>query len=130
LHSRGRLIQHCNLARLPTPSTTHAPPLRGPGPFRPLPGTKELRPANFRLGHRAPGRGGRRARTVSGCVNSAFLAISIHFTAHLFRPWIPSSARSLGKALPNPFRDRMDADVWSAFPKRTRARPVEMNQVM
>src|SRR5208337_94851 len=29
LHSRGRLIQHCNLARLPTPSTTHAPPLRG-----------------------------------------------------------------------------------------------------
>jgi len=33
------------------------------------------------------------ARTVSGCVNSAFLDISQHFTGHLFRPWIPSSAR-------------------------------------
>src|SRR5271157_3401120 len=35
------------------------------------------------------------ARTVSGCVNSAFLDISQHFTGHLFRPWIPSSARSI-----------------------------------
>jgi len=33
------------------------------------------------------------ARTVSGCVNSAFLNISQHFTSHLFRPWRPSSAR-------------------------------------
>src|SRR5271157_4332260 len=33
------------------------------------------------------------ARTVSGCLNSAFLNISQHFTAHLFRPWIPNSAR-------------------------------------
>ena len=33
-----------------------------------------------------------RARIVSGCVNSAFLDISQHFTVHLFRPWIPSSA--------------------------------------
>ena len=32
------------------------------------------------------------ARTVSGCVNSAFLNISQHFTGHLFSPWIPSSA--------------------------------------
>jgi len=31
------------------------------------------------------------ARTVSGGVNSAFLNISQHFTAHLFSPWIPSS---------------------------------------
>ena len=47
LHSRGRLIQRCctktlrggkdcDLARLPRASTTHAPPLRGPGPARPL----------------------------------------------------------------------------------------------
>src|SRR5271157_1629785 len=35
------------------------------------------------------------ARGVSGCVNSAFLDISRHFTAHLFSPWIPSSARGL-----------------------------------
>ena len=33
------------------------------------------------------------ARTVSGCLNSAFLNISQHFTAHLFRPWIPNSMR-------------------------------------
>src|SRR5271157_3820838 len=36
------------------------------------------------------------ARGVSGCVNSAFLDISRHFTAHLFSPWIPSSARGKG----------------------------------
>src|SRR5208337_1370696 len=41
----------------------------------------------------AYGRGGRRARTVSGCVNSAFLDISRHFVVHLFRSWIPSTAR-------------------------------------
>jgi len=35
----------------------------------------------------------RRARTVSGCLNSAFLNISQHFTSHLFRPWIRSSTR-------------------------------------
>ncbi len=79
----------CELARLPTASTTHALPCGGPA--RPLPGTKAIRRANFRLGHRAPGRGGRRAWTVSGCLNSAFLNISQHFTVHLFRPWIPSS---------------------------------------
>ena len=33
------------------------------------------------------------ARTVFGCLNSAFLDISQHFTGHLFSPWIPSSAR-------------------------------------
>ena len=33
------------------------------------------------------------ARTVSGCLNSAFLDISQHFTGYLFRPWIPNSAR-------------------------------------
>ena len=33
------------------------------------------------------------ARTVSGCLNSAFLDISQHFTGHLFSPWILSSAR-------------------------------------
>src|SRR5271157_1062425 len=33
------------------------------------------------------------ARTVSGCVNSAFLNKSQHFTGHLFRPWIPNSTR-------------------------------------
>jgi len=33
------------------------------------------------------------ARTVSGCVNSANLNISQHFTGHQFRPWVPSSAR-------------------------------------
>src|SRR5271157_2340263 len=27
------------------------------------------------------------ARGVSGCLNSAFLVISQHFTGHLFRPW-------------------------------------------
>src|SRR5271165_2356050 len=32
------------------------------------------------------------ARTVSGCMNSAFHDISQHFTGHLFSPWIPSSA--------------------------------------
>ena len=31
------------------------------------------------------------ARALSGCVNSAFLNISQHFTGHLFRPWIPNS---------------------------------------
>ncbi len=33
---------------------------------------------------------------VSGRVNSAFLNISQHFTGHLFRLWIPSSARGQG----------------------------------
>src|SRR5271166_4741040 len=56
---------------LPTASTTHAPPLRGPGPARPLPGTEAIRRAHFRLGH-----AGRQARTVSVCLNSAF---SRHF---------------------------------------------------
>ena len=37
-----------------------------------------------------------RARTVSGCVNSANLNISQHFTGHLFSPWIPSSACGKG----------------------------------
>ena len=37
-----------------------------------------------------------RARTVSGCVNSANLNISQHFTVHLFSPWIPSSACGKG----------------------------------
>ena len=32
------------------------------------------------------------ARTVSGCLNSAFLNKSQHFTCHLFRLWISSSA--------------------------------------
>src|SRR5208337_1703495 len=45
-------------------------PLPCGGPARPLPGTEAIRRANFRLGH-----AGRRARTVSGCVNSAFLNI-------------------------------------------------------
>ncbi len=31
----------------------------------------------------------------SGCLNSAFLNISQHFTAHLFRPWIPNSTRGI-----------------------------------
>src|SRR5208282_6248989 len=35
------------------------------------------------------------ARTVSGCLNSTFLDISQHFTAHLFRSWIPGSARGI-----------------------------------
>ena len=35
------------------------------------------------------------ARTVCGCLNSAFLDISQHFTGHLFRPWIPTSARDI-----------------------------------
>jgi hypothetical protein len=35
------------------------------------------------------------ARGVLGRVNSAFLNISQHFTAHLFRPWIPSLARDI-----------------------------------
>ncbi|MGZ3432451.1 MAG: hypothetical protein ACXWN0_12255, partial [Isosphaeraceae bacterium] len=34
--------------------------------------------------------------TVSGCVNPANLNISQHFTVHLFRPWMPSSARGKG----------------------------------
>ena len=37
-----------------------------------------------------------RARTVSGCVNSANLNISQHFTVHLFRSWISSSVRGKG----------------------------------
>ena len=32
---------------------------------------------------------------VSGCVNSAFLDISQHFTGDLFSPWIPSSAHGI-----------------------------------
>ena len=32
---------------------------------------------------------------VSGCLNSAFLDISQHFTGHVFRPWIPSSAHDI-----------------------------------
>ena len=87
------------LARLPTASTTHAPPLRGPARLDPSLEPKAIRRAHFRLGHRAPGKGGRRARTVSGCVNSAFLNISQHFTAHLFSPWIPSSARDRRRTL-------------------------------
>ena len=37
-----------------------------------------------------------RAWTVFGCVNSANLNISQHFTGHLFRPWIPSPACGKG----------------------------------
>jgi hypothetical protein len=57
-------------------------------PQDPLPTLSDevIRRANFRLGH-----AGRRAWTVSGCLNSAFLDISQHFTGHLFRPWILSS---------------------------------------
>jgi len=33
--------------------------------------------------------------SIDGCLNSAFLDISQHFTGHLFRPWIPSSARDI-----------------------------------
>src|SRR5208337_2492192 len=49
------------------------------------------------------------ARGVSGCVNSAFLDISRQFTAYLFSPWIPSSARGKGggplwKQAPTPER--------------------------
>src|SRR5208337_720902 len=40
------------------------------------------------------------ARTVSGCLNSAFLDISQHFTGHLFSPWIPSSARDIDGGTP------------------------------
>ena len=63
--------------RLRTRSSTHGVNnSRHPsGPARPLPGTKAIRRAHFRLGHRAPGRGGRQARTVSGCLNSAFLGL-------------------------------------------------------
>jgi len=37
-----------------------------------------------------------RLRDLEGRVNSAFLNISQHFTGHLFRLWIPSSARGQG----------------------------------
>src|SRR5271166_6866729 len=40
------------------------------GPARPLPGTKAIRRAHFRLGH-----AWRQAWTVSGCLNSAFLGL-------------------------------------------------------
>jgi len=53
-------------------------------------------PRSTRPGLRAQHRITREARTVSGCVNSANLNISQHFTGHLFRPWIPSSARDTG----------------------------------
>jgi len=78
---------------LVSPRPQQLTPLPCGGPARPLPGTKAIRRANFRLGHRAPGRGGRRARTVSGCLNSAFHDISQHFTGHLFRPQIPNLTR-------------------------------------
>ena len=73
---------------LVSPRPQQLTPLPCGGPARPLPGTKAIRRANFRLGH-----AGRRARTVSGCVNSAFHNISQHFTGHLFRPWIPNLTR-------------------------------------
>ena len=78
----GTLSGASSQARRTLPA--HAPPLRGPGPARPLPGTEAIRRAHFRLGHRAPGRGGRRARPVSGCVNSAFLNISQPFYGPIF----------------------------------------------
>ncbi len=80
----------CDLARLPTASTAHAPPLRGPGSARPLPGAKALRRANFRLGH-----AGRQARTVSGCWNFAF---SRHFLT-IYGPSVQNLDTQL-KALP------------------------------
>ena len=69
---------HRDAERCVIASSTAPYRLTPSAPARPLPGTKAIRRAHFRLGHRAPGRGGRRARTVSGCVNSAFLNISIH----------------------------------------------------
>ena len=59
--------------------------------------TTQVYPARItrNTGLRARHRITREARTVSGCVNSAFLNISQHFTSHLFRPWIPSSARGI-----------------------------------
>src|SRR5208337_237475 len=62
---------------------------------RPLPGTEAIRRAHFRLGHRAPGRGGRRARPVSGCVNSAFLNISQHFST-FYGPSVQAMDTRLG----------------------------------
>ena len=94
-----RDAERCVIARSTHPIGSRPSPAGAPGPARPLAGTKAIRRAHFRLGHRAPGRGRRRARTVSGCVNSAFLNISQHFTAHLFTPWIPSSARDRRRTL-------------------------------
>ncbi len=65
----------------------YAPPLRGPGPARHLPGTKAIRRAHLRLGH-----AGRQARIVSGCVNSAF---SRHFYT-FYGPSVQAMATQLG----------------------------------
>ena len=86
---------HWDAERCVIASSTHPTGLRHPPRLDPSLlelNPKAIRRAHLRLGHRAPGRGGRRARTVSGCVSSAFLNISQHFTGHLFRPWRPSSA--------------------------------------
>ncbi len=88
-----RDAERCVIARLTL--SAHVPPLRGPGPARhdPTLEPKAIRRAHLRLDHRAPSRGGWRARIVSGCVNSAFLNISQHFTDHLFSTWVPNSTR-------------------------------------
>src|SRR5271166_5586592 len=39
----------------------------------------------------------------SGCLNSAFLNISQHFTSHLFRPWIRNSTRCQSRKGPPTF---------------------------
>ena len=59
-------------------------PAIGTGPAPPPTWNQGDPPCSFPLGHRAPGRGGRQARTVSGCLNSAFLNISQHF--NILRP--------------------------------------------
>ena len=88
-----RDAERCVIASSTHPTGSRPSPAGARPGSTPLPGTEAIRRAHFRLGHRAPGRGGRRARTVSGCVNSAFLNISQHFTGHLFRLWISGSTR-------------------------------------
>src|SRR5271157_2034360 len=58
-----------------------------------------------------------RARTVSGCVNSANLNISQHFTGHLFRPLDTEPGMRQGRWTPVVHRDRaqrFEKAVWRA----------------
>ena len=84
--------------RLRTRSSPHGVNNSRPSPAGARPGsTAPLNqgdpPCSFPPWPPGPRQGWAAARTVSGRVNSAFLNISQHFTAHLFRPWIPNSTR-------------------------------------
>src|SRR5271166_2845772 len=71
----------------------HAPPLRGPAPARRLPGSKAIRRAHFRLGHRVPPRQGWAAGSDRFWLRE--LRVSQHFST-FYGPSVQAMETQLG----------------------------------